>query len=133
MGTATKVIDVARFKPVVDQALAAFAADLGYTEAMVTAARGVRHKRFVWSLRIEVREQTACAQAKCAKRSFTCDAASPCGFGDCYFRGPLQLPVVAPLDKKGEPGKGRRPQESTYPHYDLEAVVYAAVELSKAV
>ncbi len=52
-------VDVARFRPQIDQAMAAFQEDVSYAVQMARAAVTINRKREVWQARREAREQNA--------------------------------------------------------------------------
>lgn len=54
--TRSTPVDVARFRPIVDQALEAFQEDVSYAVHMARAAVAITRKREVWQARREARE-----------------------------------------------------------------------------
>lgn len=118
-------VSMNQFLSLLKEANKAYRRDVSYSIAMCNAARSVESKREVWKLRLELREASKKAQAKCRKAdSFVCDNEAPCGLGSCKFaKGDLVLLQIV------SPGNTVRPQIQSKGTYGLESVVEPLREL----
>jgi hypothetical protein len=111
-------IDLAPFQSILDEADRCFRLDVSYAVAVSKAARTIASKRVLWKLRLELREASDVAQAKCGReKPFNCATLDPCGVGTCKFaQGDL-----ASLTVPDCAGDTERPQTSSKGDFSLEA------------
>lgn len=117
-----KPIDVEQFRPVLDEALAAFRVDVAYAVEMSARAVIVRRKRETWAARTVLLSAQASAIAQCrTEPEFRCEVQDACGTGpECPF-APAEL---AGLRAPAGSGRLTRPQpRSGNRRFSVEAAV----------
>ncbi len=114
-----------------DTALKAFASDVSYAVAVVSAAVGIKKKRRSWQLKSDLKSAETEARKLCSQSSsFICMTQSPCGVGSCKFaKGEFSL-IAVPKCK----GNTERPQRfNTGGNYSLEAALIPLSQLRDSI